>query len=100
MQGFGGGKYRRVEQTLGAAKQTGDGKIKANWRLPVSCCLHIVFRRSWQAETALTILSACFSTLLCTSLPLSLEISRVRAHRSAMSDDASNLRIRPRRSRD
>jgi len=74
--------------------------MKANWRLLVSCCLHIVFRRGRQPETSLTILSACFSTLLCTSLPLSLVIRRVRAHRSGMSDDASNLRIRPGRIRD
>jgi type IV secretory pathway VirD2 relaxase len=48
----------------------------------------------------MTILSACFSTLLCTFLPLLLENRRGQAHRSAMSDDVSSVRIRPGRIRD
>src|SRR5204863_10045135 len=75
-------------------------KIKANWRLRLSSCLHIVFRLRRQLRTVLTILSACLSTLEHTLLLLSLENGRARAHRSGMSDDASNLRIRPGRIRD
>jgi hypothetical protein len=68
--------------------------------LPCPIRTAIVFRRRRQPETAMTILSACFSTLLCTFLPLLLENRRGQAHRSAMSDDVSSVRIRPGRIRD
>ena len=92
-----GTEYRKDAEDLDA---TLDGKIKANWRLPLSRCLHIVFRMAYQRRGVLSRLSTCFSTLLCTSLRLFLENRRAWAHRSAMSDDASKLRIRPGRIRD